>query len=205
MNYDVTLYTRKDCPLCDEAKSSIRAAASLHRLPITLHEVDIDTDPDLRARYTDDVPVIHVDGVEAFRHRVTPEEFMEYFNSVGAPAPGRAAEGGRAHTSLAAETCVPCRGGVPPLEGEELAALARQLGNGWRVVDGHHLEKELAFPDFAQALAFTNRVGALAEEQGHHPDIYLAWGKVRITIWTHKIGGLSRGDFVLAAKIDQRS
>ena len=97
---------------------------------------------------------------------------------------------------------MPCRGGIPPLAGEELAALARQLGNGWRIVDEHHLEKEFAFRDFAEALAFTNRVGALAEEEGHHPDIYLAWGKVRITIWTHKIDGLSRSDFVLAAKID---
>lgn len=189
---DVILYTRKNCPLCDKAKSSIRAAASLHRLPITLREVDIDGDPDLRARYTDDVPVIHVDGVEAFRHEVTPEEFTAYVRG-----------GARTPSTLANETCVPCRGGVPPLAGEELAALLRELGNGWRVVDGHHLEKEYPFPDFAEALAFTNRVGALAEEEGHHPDIYLAWGKVRITNWTHKIDGLSRGDFVLAAKIDR--
>jgi 4a-hydroxytetrahydrobiopterin dehydratase len=189
---DVVLYTRKNCPLCDNAKSAIRAAASLHRLPITLREVDIDEDPELRARYTDDVPVVHVDGVEAFRHGVTPEEFTAYVRG-----------GARTPSTLANETCVPCRGGVPPLAGEELAALARELGNGWRVVEAHHLEKEYAFPDFAEALAFTNRVGALAEEQGHHPDIYLAWGKVRITIWTHKIDGLSRGDFVLAAKIDR--
>ncbi len=192
MDIEVTLYTRHDCPLCDKAKSSIRAAASLHRLPITLREVDIDTDRDLQARYTDDVPVIHVNGVEAFRHQVTPEEFTAYVRG-----------GARATSALANETCVPCRGGVPPLAGEELAALARELGNGWSVVNGHHLEKETAFRDFAEALAFTNRVGALAEEQGHHPDIYLAWGKVRITIWTHKINGLSRSDFVLAAKIDQ--
>jgi len=77
------------------------------------------------------------------------------------------------------------------------------MGGGWNVVREHHLEKEFPFPDFAGALAFTNRVGALAEEQGHHPDIYLAWGKVRITIWTHKIDGLTRSDFVLAAKIDR--
>lgn len=105
-------------------------------------------------------------------------------------------------TSLSADRCVPCRGGVPPLEGEELRELADELGGGWRVVDGHHLEKEFTFADFAQALSFTNRVGAIAEEEGHHPDIYLAWGKVRVTIWTHKIDGLTRSDFVLAAKID---
>jgi 4a-hydroxytetrahydrobiopterin dehydratase len=192
MANEVVLYTRKDCHLCDEAKASIRAAVSLHRLPIDLREVDIDSDPDLRARYSDDVPVIVVNGVEAFRHRVRPEEFTAYVRGGARPA-----------STLAAETCVPCRGGVPPLKGEELAALLRELGNGWQAVSEHHLEKEFKFPDFAQALAFTNRVGAVAEEAGHHPDIYLAWGKARITIWTHKIDGLSRSDFVLAAKIDR--
>jgi 4a-hydroxytetrahydrobiopterin dehydratase len=106
-------------------------------------------------------------------------------------------------SSLANEKCIPCRGGVPALKGEELAALARELGAEWRVVDEHHLEREFPFPDFAQALAFTNKVGALAEEEGHHPDIYLAWGKVRVTIWTHKVNGLTRSDFVLAAKIER--
>src|SRR4029077_11378055 len=106
-------------------------------------------------------------------------------------------------SSLANEKCIPCRGGVPALKGEELAALALELGGAWRVVDEHHLEKEFRFPDFAQALAFTNKVGAIAEEEGHHPDIYLAWGKVRVTIWTHKVDGLTRSDFVLAAKIER--
>ncbi|HEY2824317.1 MAG TPA: 4a-hydroxytetrahydrobiopterin dehydratase, partial [Gemmatimonadales bacterium] len=77
-----------------------------------------------------------------------------------------------------------------------------ELGGGWRAVDQHHLEKEYAFKNFLEALAFTNKVGALAEAQGHHPDIYLAWGKVRITTWTHSINGLSEADFVLAAKAD---
>ncbi|HYM59659.1 MAG TPA: 4a-hydroxytetrahydrobiopterin dehydratase [Thermoanaerobaculia bacterium] len=104
---------------------------------------------------------------------------------------------------LAKEKCIPCRGGVPPMPAAESEALRSELSEGWRVVDGHHLEREFAFSNFAEALAFTNRVGALAEEQGHHPDIYLAWGKVRITIWTHKIDGLTRSDFVLAAKIDR--
>ena len=104
---------------------------------------------------------------------------------------------------LTAKECVPCRGGVPPLAGAELAALERQVAPAWKVVDGHHLEREFAFPDFKSALAFTNRVGALAESEGHHPDIYLAWGKVRITIWTHKIDGLTESDFILAAKTSQ--
>ena len=107
-------------------------------------------------------------------------------------------------SDLAAQECVPCKGGVPPLAGAELEALAKRLGGDWRVVDGHHLEKEFRFPNFVDALAFVNRVGALAEEQGHHPDIYLTWGKAKLTIWTHKIDGLTESDFVFAAKADQR-
>jgi 4a-hydroxytetrahydrobiopterin dehydratase len=82
--------------------------------------------------------------------------------------------------------------------------LLSELGpNGWRVVDDHHLDKEYRFPDFVAALAFVNRVGEEAERQAHHPDLHLAWGKVRVTIWTHKIDGLTESDFVLAAKIDR--
>ncbi len=103
---------------------------------------------------------------------------------------------------LASKTCVPCRGGVPPLKGQELASLAKQV-DGWEVVNEHHITKTLKFPDFRKALEFTNRVGELAEEQGHHPDIYLTWGKVGITTWTHKIDGLTESDFILAAKIDR--
>jgi 4a-hydroxytetrahydrobiopterin dehydratase len=105
-------------------------------------------------------------------------------------------------SDLAAKACVPCRGGVPPLKGEELASLEKQV-NGWKVMEGHHLAKTLKFPDFREALKFVNQVGALAEEQGHHPDIFLAWGRVEITIWTHKINGLTESDFILAAKIDR--
>ena len=107
-------------------------------------------------------------------------------------------------SELAAKQCVPCKGGVPPLAGEQLDDLLQQLGpNGWRVIAGHHLEKSYKFPDFVQALAFVNRVGAVAEAQGHHPDIALGWGKVTVTIWTHKIAGLTESDFILAAKADQ--
>lgn len=102
---------------------------------------------------------------------------------------------------LAAKTCVPCRGGVPPLKGEELAALEKQV-DGWNVIEEHRIAKTFKFPNFREALKFVNGVGALAEEQGHHPDIFLAWGKVEITIWTHKIDGLTESDFILAAKID---
>jgi len=104
---------------------------------------------------------------------------------------------------LAQKTCIPCRGGVPPLKGEELDALQEKLGNGWQIINEHHLEKEYIFADFIQALDFTVKVGEVAENQGHHPDIYLAWGKVKLTIWTHKIDGLTESDFILAAKADQ--
>lgn len=106
-----------------------------------------------------------------------------------------------ASCDLTNKSCVPCAGGVPPLEGEALEALARQV-EGWTVVDGHHLDKTFPFPDFAQALAFTNTIGEIAEAEGHHPDLHLSWGKVRVEIWTHKIDGLTESDFVLAAKID---
>ena len=105
-------------------------------------------------------------------------------------------------SDLVDRPCVPCRGGVPPLKGEEVRKLAQELGGSWTVVDEHHLEKEYRFRDFAEALAFTNRVGAVAEEQGHHPDIFLAWGKVEIKVWTHKIDGLTESDFIFAAKAD---
>ena len=98
--------------------------------------------------------------------------------------------------------CVPCQGGMPPLKGKKLKTLQNQLGNDWKVIDEHHLEKEWELDDFQTALDFTNRIGSLAEEQGHHPDIYLTWGKVGIKLWTHKIDGLTDSDFILAAKID---
>jgi 4a-hydroxytetrahydrobiopterin dehydratase len=106
-------------------------------------------------------------------------------------------------SGLASKQCVPCRGGVPALKGQELESLLAMLGDGWKVINEHHLEKNYAFPDFKEAIAFTNRVGDVAEQQGHHPDIYLAWGKVILTIWTHAIDGLTESDFILAAKADQ--
>jgi 4a-hydroxytetrahydrobiopterin dehydratase len=105
-------------------------------------------------------------------------------------------------SDLAAKTCVPCRGGVPPLAGDQLTNLEKEVPD-WQVVDGHHLKRMFSFPDFRMALAFVNEVGEIAEQQGHHPDIFLAWGIAEITIWTHKINGLTESDFILAAKIDQ--
>jgi 4a-hydroxytetrahydrobiopterin dehydratase len=103
---------------------------------------------------------------------------------------------------LARRKCVPCHGGIAPLKGAELKQYLQALGGDWKAVKNHHLEKEFKFKDFKSALAFTNKIGALAERQGHHPDLYLAWGKVRVTIWTHAVDGVTESDFVLAAKIE---
>jgi 4a-hydroxytetrahydrobiopterin dehydratase len=105
-------------------------------------------------------------------------------------------------SDLANRRCVPCAGGVPPLKGGDLAALLEQLDNGWSVVEQHRLEKKYRFKNFREALDFTNKVGAVAEDQGHHPDIFLSWGTVILRVWTHKIDGLTESDFVLAAKAD---
>lgn len=111
-----------------------------------------------------------------------------------------------AANDLAARRCGPCTAGTPPVEGEELARLLGQL-RGWSADAGEggarRLVKQYRFPDFRQALAFVNRVGELAEEEGHHPDIELGWGRVKLTLWTHSIGGLSENDFILAAKADR--
>ena len=105
-------------------------------------------------------------------------------------------------SDLASKSCIPCRGGVPPLKGDQVSSLLKQLGS-WGVVEEHHLSKNYHFSDFQTALDFVFQVGKLAEEQGHHPDIYLCWGKVEVTIWTHKIDGLTESDFIWAAKCDQ--
>ncbi|MBI4411304.1 MAG: 4a-hydroxytetrahydrobiopterin dehydratase [Deltaproteobacteria bacterium] len=125
-------------------------------------------------------------------------------------------------TRLSKKNCIPCKGGVPPLAGSDIQKLFEQLktgpstdatpstssgqagsGQGWTVVGEHHLEKEYVFDDFRQALDFTVKVGEMAEQQGHHPDIHLAWGKAKIVIWTHKIDGLTESDFIFAAKADE--
>ena len=105
-------------------------------------------------------------------------------------------------SDLASKTCVPCSGSVPPLKGQQIQSFLSQL-QGWRTVDEHHLEKTYEFDDFVTALAFVNRLGELAEEQSHHPDIHLSWGQVRVEVWTHAIDGLTESDFILAAKSDR--
>jgi 4a-hydroxytetrahydrobiopterin dehydratase len=103
---------------------------------------------------------------------------------------------------LSDKNCVPCQGGVPALTAGQVSEIKTEVPF-WSVIENHHVERTFRFPDFVTALAFVNRIGALAEEQGHHPDIVLAWGKVAVTIWTHAVNGLTEGDFVLASKIDR--
>lgn len=110
---------------------------------------------------------------------------------------------GNGSRALAAKRCVPCKGDTPPLKGAQLEALRQKLGGDWRVVEEHHLEKQYRFKNFRKALEFVNRIGEVAEEQFHHPDITLAWGRCELTIWTHKIDGLTESDFVFAAKSDR--
>ena len=107
-------------------------------------------------------------------------------------------------SDLASRECVPCKGDVDPLKGEALAELHAELGNDWQLVDEHHLVKTYVFPDFRTALAFVNRIGELAEEVNHHPEITFTWGKVRVELYTHKIDGLAEADFVWAARADLR-
>jgi len=103
---------------------------------------------------------------------------------------------------LASRECVPCRGGVPPMSGPEIQKFIGELKD-WEVIEEHHLRKTFEFKNFRDALDFVDRIGELSEEQGHHPDICFGWGRAEVTIWTHKINGLTESDFILAAKIDK--
>lgn len=105
--------------------------------------------------------------------------------------------------NLTAKKCVPCSVGAPTLEPDEIKEYHKSLKDGWEVIDNKKIEKTYRFNNFKEALDFTNKVGKLAEDEGHHPDIYLSWGKVAVQLWTHKIGGLHENDFILAAKIDE--
>jgi len=106
-------------------------------------------------------------------------------------------------STLDQKKCTPCHGGSKPLKGEAIGERLQVLDPAWTVVDEHHLERAFKFPDFRTALDFVNRVGDLAEAEGHHPDIHLSYGRAAVTLWTHKIDGLHDNDFILAAKIDR--
>ena len=99
--------------------------------------------------------------------------------------------------------CTPCEKGGSPLKADEISPLKEQIDAGWNIHDNHHLERSFSFENFSEALEFTNRLGAVAEEEGHHPDIHLSWGKVIVELLTHEVGGLTENDFISAAKYDQ--
>jgi len=104
---------------------------------------------------------------------------------------------------LASKSCVPCRGGIPPLTAEKARELARDTPQ-WRLEENAtRLTRRFEFEDFKKAIEFVNRVAEVAEQEGHHPDIAIHWNQVDLTLWTHKIGGLHQNDFILAAKIDR--
>lgn len=124
--------------------------------------------------------------------------------SMSSQSSGESTGTGPESHSLAQQECIPCRGGVPPLEPAQRTELLAELDQ-WEVVNEHHLSKTFVFPNFSAALDWTNRIGELAERENHHPDIYLSWGKVKVDIWTHKIDNLTKSDFILAAKIDELS
>jgi 4a-hydroxytetrahydrobiopterin dehydratase len=104
---------------------------------------------------------------------------------------------------LAEQKCIPCRGGVPPMAKDRVDALLRELDHGWRLNANGHIERAYAFDNFAQAMAFANKVAGVAEDEGHHPDLRIAWGVCKVEIWTHKISGLTESDFFFAAKADR--
>jgi len=105
---------------------------------------------------------------------------------------------------LADNACIPCRGGVPPLARDKVDALLKELQPGWTATHDHtRIERAFQFKEFSDAMAFANRVGDIAEREGHHPDLHVGWGRCRVEIWTHKINGLTESDFFLAAKADR--
>ena len=109
------------------------------------------------------------------------------------------------HNRLENKVCTTCRAGVDPLSHDQILPFLEQISPDWYLVENHHIQRIFTFKNFRQALEFTNRIGEIAEFLGHHPDIYLSWGKVKVEIWTHKINGLHENDFILAKKIDDIS
>lgn len=103
---------------------------------------------------------------------------------------------------LSKKKCIPCEGGIPPLNEEECNVLRKEIDDNWKVISLHHLEREWLFDDFINALNFTNKLGGICEEENHHADFELGWGRVKVKIFTHKIDGLAEADFILAAKFD---
>ena len=189
----MTLYSRVGCHLCHDAEQLLQKAIASHP-GFEIDVVDVDSSPNLKQRYSDQVPVLVVDGREVLSGRFTSFEVDAALTAESMVRPAKAV--------LAQKRCVPCEGGVPTLNRDEQDRLLEQLDGGWEIIDRHHLSKEFRFPNWVRALWFTTQIGDVAEAEGHHPDIRLSYGKVLVDVWTHAIGGLSENDFVLAAKVD---
>ena len=106
------------------------------------------------------------------------------------------------YTSLGSKKCIPCSGEIPALNLDKINPLLSQINEAWKLIEEHHIERVFSFNNFVEALAFVNSAGEICEEENHHADFELGWGRVKISIWTHKIDGLAEADFILAAKID---
>lgn len=106
------------------------------------------------------------------------------------------------NSKLVNKHCIPCQGGQPPLENDAIKKLLEEIGGQWHINDQGHLHNHYKFKDFMGAMDLANRIAALAEMEGHHPDLSISWGSCGVEIWTHKINGLSESDFILAAKIE---
>lgn len=105
-------------------------------------------------------------------------------------------------SSLINKICEPCKGGITALSEEKIKKFLKTLGNGWHLNDKNHLYKEYVFKNFKDVLIFTNKIGDIADKEGHHPDLKISWGLCCVEIWTHKFNGLTENDFILAAKIE---
>lgn len=104
--------------------------------------------------------------------------------------------------SLSEKKCIPCSGGTPALSAEERKNLMEQV-SGWQIEEEKKLAKSFSFKDFNEPMKLANKIWEIAESEGHHPDLFIAWGKLKVEIWTHAVGGLTESDFILAAKIDK--
>jgi len=104
---------------------------------------------------------------------------------------------------LTSKKCVPCEGGIPPLKLKEIKEYKKQVNDGWKVLDNTKISREFKFKDFVETMKFVNEVAKIAEQEGHHPNICIYWGKAVVELWTHAIGGLHENDFILASKIDK--
>lgn len=147
-------------------------------------------------------PLIFETGVAHWLKEDPPETLHGDINESEEPIEVMVIEVKSLDTSLSTKKCIPCSGGIPPLKGEALTTLHSHLDQNWKIIDEHHLEKEFLFKNFQEALAFTNKLGEIAEQEDHHPEIVLSYGKVIVRLWTHKIDGLSESDFILASKYD---